>query len=199
MKKKQDSITFSSQSVVLMQRLGMVVIFLLFSCIWLWGQEWMGREDWPDDFPRPDQTERSLFYIQRNLNKHTIIYDLNLKEDGTLNVAEPIDNYWRQYASTGQRRELSWIESWLAYGYRVKKKKENSLQIKLRAHKERFIELRKIGERWRAVININGEDSFLTHIYAYADESGILPDVKHVDLFGINIETGKEVKERIFD
>ena len=185
--------------MIKMQRLPIALLFFLLSTTWLVGQEWVDREDWPADFPRPEQTERSLFFIQRNLNKHTIIYDLNLKEDGSLDTSEPIDNYWRQYASTGQRRELSWLESWLAYGYRVKKKKENALLIKLRAHKERFIELRKDGDRWRAVITINGEDSYLTNIYAFADESGILPDVKHVDLFGINIKTGAAVKERIYD
>lgn len=182
-----------------MQRLTIALVFFLLSTVCIFGQEWVGREDWPADFPRPEQTERSLFFIQRNLNKHTIIYDLNLKEDGQLDISEPIDNYWRQYASTGQRRELSWLESWLAYGYRVKKRKVDAVQIKLRAHKERYIELRKEADRWRAVITINGEDSYLTHIYAYADESGILPDVKHVDLFGINIKTGMKVRERIYD
>ena len=182
-----------------MQRLFIPLVLFLFSSFWLIGQEWVDREDWPTDFPRPEQTEKSLFFIQRNLNKHTIVYDLNLKEDGSLDTSEPIDNYWRQFASTGQRRELSWLESWLAYGYRVKKKKENALQIKLRAHKERFIELRKEGDKWRAVIRINGEDSYLTNIYAYADESGILPDVIHVDLYGVDMKTGKVVKERIFD
>jgi len=178
-----------------MQRLTIILVFLLISSYCLTGQEWMGREDWPTDFPRPEQTERSLFFIQRNLNKHTIVYDLNLTENGNLDTSEPIDNYWRQYASTGKRRELSWLESWLAYGYRVKKKKENAIQIKLRAHKERFIELRKEGDRWRAVIRINGADSYLTNIYAYADESGILPDVIHVDLYGIDMKTGAVVKE----
>ena len=182
-----------------MQRLIITLVFFITAILSLFAQEWVDREDWPEDFPRPEQTDKSLFYIQRNKNKHTIVYDLNLKKDGTLDISEPIDNYWRQYASTGQRRELSWLESWLAYGYRVKKKQENSLLIKLRAHKERFIELRRVEGRWRAVIPINGEDSFLTNIYAYADESGIVPDVKHVDLYGINMKTGKSVKERIYD
>ncbi len=175
------------------------IAILLFSTSSLIAQEWVDREDWPADFPRPEKTEKSLFFIQRNLNKHTIVYDLNLKEDGSLNENEPIDNYWKQYASTGQRRELSWLESWLAYGYRIKEKTTNSLKIKLRAHKERFIELRKAGDKWMAVIPINGEESYLTNIYAYADESGILPDVKHVDIYGINIKTGAKVKERIYD
>ncbi|MEM1121976.1 MAG: DUF4833 domain-containing protein, partial [Bacteroidota bacterium] len=182
-----------------MQKITLLGLIFISTASWLYGQEWAGREDWPDDFPRPEQTEKSLFFIQRNLNRHTIIYDLNLNEDGTLNRKEPIDNYWRQYESTGKRREMSWLEEWLAYGYRARKKSPDLYQVKLRAHKERFINLKKEGNQWKAVIDINGEESYLTNIYAYADESGILPDVKHVDIYGINIRTGKRVKERIYD
>ncbi|MEM6321183.1 MAG: DUF4833 domain-containing protein [Bacteroidota bacterium] len=183
-----------------MNRLFFTGLFLTLVVTCLLAQdEWRGREDLPDYFPAPEQTDKSLFFIQRNLNAHTIVYDLKLLEDGTLDKKEPIDNYWRQFASTGKRRELSWLESWLAYGYRAKMNKDSSYQIKLRAHKERYITLRKDQNRWRAVIQINGEESYLTNIYAYADESGILPDVKHVDLFGINIRTGQRVKERIYD
>jgi len=182
-----------------MQRILLVGLFFLGTISFSFGQDWMGREDWPDDFPRPEQTEKSLFFIQRNLNRHTIMYDLNLNEDGTINRKEPLDNYWRQYESTGLRREMSWLEEWLAYGYRAKKKAENIYQVKLRAHKERFITLKNESGKWIATININGEESYLTNIYAYADESGILPDVKHVDIYGINKKTGKLVKERIYD
>lgn len=182
-----------------MQRITLIGWLLIGSCPLIFGQDWAGRQDWPDDFPRPEKTEKSLFYIQRNLNRHTIMYDLNLKEDGTIDRRDPLDNYWRQYESTGLRREMSWLEEWLAYGYRAKKKTENLYQIKLRAHKERFITLKKEGTTWKAIIPINGEESYLTNIYAYADESGILPDVIHVDIYGINIKTGKRVKERIYD
>ncbi len=182
-----------------MKRITLMGLFLVAIFPLLFGQEWAGREDWPDDFPRPEQTEKSLFYIQRNLNRHTIMYDLNLKEDGTLDRKDPLDNYWRQYESTGLRREMSWIEEWLAYGYRARKKADDLYQVKLRAHKERYITLKKDGDKWKATININGEESILTNIYAYADESGILPDVKHVDIYGISLKTGKQVKERIYD
>lgn len=182
-----------------MRRIIFILGFIFIGNSMLSAQDWKGREDWPDDFPRPEKTSKSLFYIQRNLNKHTIIYDLNLNEKGELNLDDPIDNYWKQYESTGLRRELSWLESWLAYGYRAKKIKNDGFRIKLRAHKERFLYLKKVEEKWRAVIEINGEESYLTHIYAYADESGILPDVLHVDIFGLDMKTGAVVKERIYD
>ena len=181
---------------------------VLFGFIMLWlattpltAQEaWRGRKDLPVDFPRPEATDRSCFFIQRNKNEHTIVYDLNLSPDGNLNLDEPLDNYWRQYASNGDRRELSWLESWLAYGYRAKRLDDGRIQIKLRAHKDRYIILDQDEDgRWRAIYPINGEDCYLTNIYAYADESGLVPDVKHVDVYGVSIVTGQVVKERLYN
>ena len=48
-------------------------------------------------------------------------------------------------------------------------------------------------------MKINGSDCRLTNVYVYADESGLMPDVKHVDLYGISLETGKAVKERFYN
>ena len=182
-----------------MQRFIFLSFLFWFFVTELSAQAWKGRENWPDDFPRVEQTDKTLFYIQRNLNKHTIVYDLNVKEDGSIDPRTPIDNYWRRYENNGERKDLSWLEAWLAYGYRAKKIGDRAFRIKLRAHKERYITLRQDNGKWRAIIDINGEESYLTNIYAYADESGILPDVKHVDLYGVNVKTGTPMKERIFD
>lgn len=162
-------------------------------------QEWKGREDLPDDFPRPPKSEKSLFYIQRNKNYNTIVYDLNTTENGTIHPKDPIDTYWINYGDKVTKRELTWLEAWLAYGYRAKLNEDKSIKIKLRAHNERFITLRQVDDKWHAIIPINGEEAFLSNIYAYADESGIIPKVLHVDIYGIDVKSGKPVKERIFD
>ena len=180
-----------------MQRFFLLTILLLGLNLTLWGQEWKDRLSLPDYFPVPTQTNKSLFFIQRNKNVRTIVYDLNLREDGTLDRKNPIEFYWLE--GDGERKELSWLESWLAYGYKAKKKAENLFHIKLRAHDSRYIILKEENEKWRVIMPINGEESYLTNIYAYADESGIFPDVKHVDIFGVDIKTGRKVKERIFD
>ena len=180
-----------------MQRFIFLSFFLLLGNGVILSQEWEGRVDLPSNFPIPNQTEKSLFFIQRNKNIRTIVYDLNLLKDGQLNRKDPLDFYWRE--RDGHRSELSWLEGWLAYGYRAKKKKDHTFQVKLRAHNERYIMLKQESNQWRAIISINGEDSYLTNIYAYADESGIFPDVIHVDIFGVNVKTGMKVKERIYD
>lgn len=183
-----------------MKRFFIILLGCILTISSLVAQDWKDREDLPDYFRRPEKTEKSLFFIQRNLNAHTIVYDLNLEPDGTINTSDPLDNYWRKFANTGARKPLTWLESWLAYGYRAKfDKKKKTFRIKLRAHKERYITLRQEEGKWKAVMQINNEESYLTNIYAYADESGIFPDVLHVDLYGINVKTGLVVKERIYD
>jgi len=39
---------------------------------------WEKRTEWPDDYPRPPKTAQSLFFIQRNLNTNTIVYDVDI-------------------------------------------------------------------------------------------------------------------------
>lgn len=162
-------------------------------------QDWKDRTELPDDFTRPPKTETSLFFIQRNKNPNTIVYDLNLNADGTVNRRSPIDGYWRRYSSTGVRKELSWFESTLAYGYSSRRNQDSTFRIKLKAYNERYITLKQINGRWKAIMKINNEDCYLTNIYAYADESGIFPDVLYVDIHGINPVTGQKVTERIYD
>ncbi|MFT4971585.1 MAG: hypothetical protein ACI9JY_000785 [Saprospiraceae bacterium] len=48
-------------------------------------------------------------------------------------------------------------------------------------------------------MQINGKECQLSNIYVYADESGMMPDVQHVDLYGKDLSTGQAVHERFFN
>lgn len=164
------------------------------------GPGWETRTEWPDDYPRPPKTEKSLFFIQRNLNTNTIVYDLELTEDGMVIPNKPIDVYWLRYGSDGSRKELSWLQSVLAYGYSSKKiKKDEEYRIKLKAYNERYISLKYIAGKWRGIVAINGADAYLNNVYVFTDESGIFPQVKYVDIYGVNVANGEPVKERILN
>ena len=164
------------------------------------GQEdWVNRKDWPADFPRPPKTDKSLFYLQRNRNSNTIAYDLNIKSNGELDKSEPIDVYWKRYTGkrNGLRDELTWFQENFGFGYSVVSSKTDEFILKLVAYKDRKIKLKKINGKWLALMEINGKFCQLSNIYVYADESGTLPDVEHIDLYGKDLDTGKSVKERI--
>jgi hypothetical protein len=155
----------------------------------------------PADFPTPPASEKSLFFIQRNRNKNTVIYDANLKSDGNFSNSRPIDVYWIKYNSTGNRAELTWLQRTFAFGYNSKKDGTGrGYWITLTAYDGRKIHLEKTtAGKPVATMTINGKYCRLRNIWVYADESGTWPKVLHVDLFGTDMATGKEEFERIFN
>lgn len=60
-------------------------------------------------FPEPANVNK-LFYIQRDPNTNTLIYELNTNDAGELDTDNPLHVYWIRYAEKGQREELSYIQ-----------------------------------------------------------------------------------------
>lgn len=155
---------------------------------------------WPKDFPTPPKKANSLFFIQRNKNKNTIVYDANLTADGTYDASKPIDVYWLRYGSTGERAELSWLQRTFAFGYKAKNDKytKDSFWVTLTAYDGRKIHLEKTKDgKPVATMTIKGKYCRLEKIWVYADESGTWPNVLHVDIHGVDMISGKPYMERI--
>ena len=153
----------------------------------------------PDDFPIPPKSETFLFFIQRNRNKNTIVYDARLNTDGNFDRSEPIDVYWRRYnSSNGTRDELKWIEQKFAYGYDSDPDGNGGFWIELTAYDGRQIHLIKDHDgKPTCTIKINGKDCKLDFLWVFTDESGAWPTVIHVDIHGHGLATGKKQVERI--
>jgi hypothetical protein len=155
-----------------------------------------------DAYPIPPKTKDLLFYIQRNHNKNTIIYDANFDEKGSLIKDLPIDVHWIRYEEEGQRMELRPIEKMLAYGVRCKKLDDeiDKYNVKLVAKKKKEFQLIQDSPYVAKIMTlINNKPSVLDHIYLFADNSGIWPKIKYVELYGSNAETGEKVYEKIIN
>ncbi|MCU0347768.1 MAG: DUF4833 domain-containing protein [Saprospiraceae bacterium] len=155
----------------------------------------------PSDFPVPPSSNKTLFFIQRNKNKHTIVYDAKM-QNGKLDASNPIDNYWLRYYSydmSGQRKELSWAQQNFAYGYNSKKDATGKGHyITLTAYDKRkiYLSLDAKGNPI-ATMTINGKTCRLNHIWVFGDDSGTWPKVFHIDLHGTELASGKKQTERI--
>jgi len=79
-------------------------------------------------YPVPNKTKELLFYIQRNHNSNTIVYNANFDNVGNLIDHKPIDVFWIRYDEQGQRMELRTIEKMFAYGVECKKIKNKENQ-----------------------------------------------------------------------
>ncbi len=152
-----------------------------------------------ENYPTPEKSSTMLFYIQRNHNSNTIIYDAMYDEKGNLDDDKPIIVYWRRYDEQSQKMELRSIEKWYAYGVDWEQIEVGKLyDIELVAEKEQKFTLKQIAPFKSVIITkINNELSVLDYIYIYADNSGAWPTVKYIKLFGKSTSTKEKTYEKL--
>jgi len=149
-----------------------------------------------EEYPIPD-TENLLFYLQRNHNANTIVYDANFDANGNLNTEKPIDAYWLRYQEEGQRMELRSYEKWMVFGIEcVETDNEYDYKANLSASSKLVFWLRQTAPfKAEIYIDIDGEMVLLEHLFATLDESGWIPKVKFGEFFGKNSNGTKAYKK----
>lgn len=154
-----------------------------------------------EGYPIPQKTKNLLFYIQRNHNKNTVIYDLNMLSNGKINPDKPVNSYWIRYEEGGVKKELSYLQL-RAYGIESKlvDKAKASYILHLNSFDKKDIYLLKAGKSYtyKAYININGELSELTKLYIQVENNafGFPILVQYVDITGVDLKTGEIITER---
>jgi len=151
-----------------------------------------------DGFPAPPATKELLFYIQRNKNANTIVYEARLDTHGKLMEKDPVTVNWIRYTNGGKRERISVFEDNWAYGVRHTSTEKSVARMKFVAsNKYPFrVEMGKDGQA-EARMLINGRYARLRHVEIQAKESSFLPKVLHVDLYGTVVGTGEEIHERV--
>ena len=138
----------------------------------------------------------NLFMIARNKNANVVRYDIRRNADGELNLDRPVDSYWLLLAQGGRREDLTWMERELAYGHSTSRVGRAGFALQLQAFKQREIQVVLVGKTYRAYVTIAGRKAILNRIFVHADESGLMPKVRYVELQGI-AEDGAHLIERI--
>lgn len=157
-----------------------------------------GQNGLPADYPIPEQTEELLFYIQRNQNKNTVVYNLNKNYSGTINQDYPMQVSWINYTNGGQRKGLNHIEDKLAYGYKSKSINADTFQFHFVSYENlTFYIAKQPDDSYKALVKINGDLAVLNNVYVYAEEFGVFPQVKFFELFGKSLKSQQAVYQRI--
>jgi hypothetical protein len=144
----------------------------------------------------PEPTPHRLFHIERNKNANIVVYDAQVLPDSNLAEDDPVVVYWLKNAEGGHRKGLKWIEKKKAYGFKVKSREGNRVVIDLVADVGRDLVVDYHEGEYRAIIEISGRQALLEKIYIFAEETSLLPEVKYLELFGIDMETGEEAYEK---
>ncbi|MBK9339098.1 MAG: DUF4833 domain-containing protein [Lewinellaceae bacterium] len=152
-------------------------------------------------FPTPPATPQRLFYVQRTGNTNTIVYDANTIDNGRyFNKKQPINVYWLRYDEQGQVAPLNYLQRTLAYGVAVNPtERPGEYEFHVVSYPKRKMRLvLDSGARPRAVMAVNNQPVWLNRVFVKIEgkKSGIIPNVKYVELFGTDPKTGKSVYEK---
>ena len=152
-----------------------------------------------EQFPTPADSDIRLFFVQRSSNINTILYDANLGDDKKLDPRNPVHTYWIRYTEGGKKQELTSIQRTLAYGLHTKATlgESGSYDGHFLAYRKRkfVVKMNAKGEPV-ALFLINGRMQILKRIFVKVDESGIMPSVVYIELWGRDAVTDKEVYEK---
>ena len=150
---------------------------------------WLTHASEPDRDP--------LFHIERNKNANIVQYDAQVGDDGRLYAKEPVKVYWIRLADEGEVKKLTWIQKTFAYGLKAKLDKEHkTVRVEVAADIGRTLVVKRIGDDYRAVSDIDGVESSLDRIFIQASGRGIFTRVEYIDLFGTSVTDQKEQYER---
>jgi hypothetical protein len=137
-----------------------------------------------------------LFRIERSKNANVVQYDAVLASDEALDRRTPVVAYWILLAEDGRREGLSALER-RAYGFKVSPEPGGSWLLYLNATSDRALRVVRWQGRWVAQVVIHGRSAVLSRIYVASDESGLLPSVRWIELYGVDMITGQPLVERL--
>ncbi|CAM3793941.1 DUF4833 domain-containing protein [Pontibacter korlensis] len=148
-----------------------------------------------DSLPVP---KGMMFYVQRDPNANTVIYELNKTAQGSLDENEPIHPFWIRYAEGGEHKELNYIQRKFAYGLNTKKLGKDSYELKFVCYSKLALYLRKGNDgAYHVLCKINNREAVLDRIFVRIEGGTFwVPNVLYVELKGRDAATGKMVTER---
>ncbi len=150
-------------------------------------------------FPVPNGIPNQLFYLQRDPNTNTVIYQLNVNQAGQVDEDEPIHIFWIRYAEQGQQQDLNFIQRKFAYGVKSKKIGPDKYELRFAAYSKRPFYLMKAGpdRAFHVYTAIANKQSVLDRIFLRIEGGTFwVPNVKYVELKGTNPATREPVVER---
>ena len=126
-----------------------------------------------------------VFFIQRSMNRNTVVYRARFDGDGDILSNRPLSAYWRRYAEQGQTRKLKVVENLFAYGISARKNRaQDGWTARFAALPSLSPVLRQEGPFKAALwADIGGREYRMIYGYLDLDESGLVPKVIRLRLF----------------
>jgi len=122
-----------------------------------------------------------------------------LDRNGKLDESNPIHPFWIRFPEGGIRKELNFIQRKFAYGINSKKLGIDHFDIRSVAYNKLPMRLKKdVRGKFHVYASINNQEAILERIFIRIGDGGTFwsPDVKYIELRGVEVESGKKVLQR---
>jgi len=152
------------------------------------------------NFPVPAGVPNQLFYLQRDPNTNTIIYQLNVTSAGKLDEEEPINVFWLRYDEQGQRKDLNYIQRKFAYGLSAEKVGPEKYVLKFAAYNKVPFSLMRWGadRAFHVFTVVSGKQIVLTRVYLRIEGGTFwVPNVRYIEFKGWDAATHAPVVARV--
>jgi len=154
----------------------------------------------PLKFPTPKGIANQLFYLQRDPNLNTLIYELNLDDNGVLDREEPVIGYWIRYGEGNKKQDMSFVQRKFAYGIQAKELGKDQFELHFVSHKKLSLYLTRSesDKKYHVHVTVNNKKLILDRIFVRIEGGSYwIPNVRYVELRGYNAEANAIITERI--
>ncbi len=153
-----------------------------------------------EKMPVPPAKKTMMFYLQRTMDRNTVVYEVNLQKNGKINEKKPLKIYWIDYDDGGKITKLTKMQNRFAYGidFKLVNKAKSIFNINLVSYKKLLFTLRPVKDKkYEMFVLINGKEAALINVLVYITGGTYLkPDVEYVEVKGIDQGSGNKVSER---
>jgi hypothetical protein len=143
--------------------------------------------------------ELSLFKIGRSKDANEIHYEVNLDENGNLDLSSPFRTYWIKYTWNGRIEPLTWIQTRYAYGLKILHRSPKNIEFQFVSYSKRNFWLKRLDSgRYKVFTLSNGKEVEVERVFIQIDGGTFwVPKISQVELFAKQPETGDAILEII--
>jgi hypothetical protein len=125
-----------------------------------------------------------LFSIERNRDANQILYNLNITDQNTLDVENPMNIYWKKYTENSKIEPLTWIQNKYAYGVKLENITASGAEFKFVSYAQRTFFIKKgLDSKFHVFVYSNGKERILTKIFIQIDGGTFwFPNISRVEL-----------------
>lgn len=139
-----------------------------------------------------------LFKIERSRDADVIHYEVNLMENGSFNVVDPIRIYWVKHTKNGETGPLTKIQKNLAYGLKIIKSTPEKVEFQFVSFDQPMTLKKTENGNYRVLTQIRGVEVEVERIFVrFSGDSYWFPKIGQVEIYAVISGAGVVVVEVI--